>query len=285
MRQLRAVRAFSLVLGGMVACNTENRSAETRGTDSVTADAPVSMSLALETRADRGGGPMTYEPGDVRLPEALQGRTLLEGALSTIERPADVIGRVVDLRGQMQDGVCTQATVSIRLIPPGSVMKADAVVGKAVSNIHYSAIIEKQQSAEVGYLVFAAKMTDDERAEVIIEDVADYVITDWNSGVDSAQLRLVEARPLAAGACGRYAITRVVATNVKNRYLRRRGADVGITAVFKLGGRDYRTNEKMSNDLRVAMMLQPLNYGVTPAPGDTTKKTSPKPPNILSLAR
>lgn len=246
----------------------------------------VRTTVSVAPRALGGGGQITYRPGEVTLGEQVRNRTVLQGGLTDISNLSNVVGSVVDIRGAVVNGVCQRPqTVDIATVEPGRILKPDATVDtKALSQIWFSEIIDRQRSVEAGYLAFTAQMSQGDRAEVIIEDVASQSIANFDTSVDPARLKAAEGRPLPQGACGRYVITRVVGTSVKHRILYSRKLDAGIAAVFKIAGKDHYTYEKLRNDLIVAIQLQPLRHTTPAAPGVPSGMVrSPAPPTTLPV--
>ncbi len=224
--------------------------------------------------------PLTFQQGNIALPTTLTERTVLEGASPSVTSAPGVLGSVTDVRGTLQNGECKAAIIHVTSVPPGSVLKNDVKVElTASSQIHFNDIVEKQTSLEVGYLVFSLRVGKDDRAEVLIEDVAEQTIENYDRDKDPAKLAAVEAKPLSAGACGRYVITRVVLTAIKSRVYLKQEQRASILGVLQIGGRRYFSHSKQVNDLKLGVVLRPIAYQNQQG----TRTLSPAPPRQATL--
>jgi len=231
--------------------------------------------LQFMTATTSTAGDLTEHPGQVALPQTLTERTVVSGAAPTVSSSTGLIGSVVDVIGTPVNGVCRTASIRVESISPGSVLRDDfAVPMTASSQIHYDDVVEKQKGTEVGYLGFSAGLGSEDRAEVLIEDVAEQSIENFNTATDSTRLKSYEAKPLPSGACGRYVITRLVLTAIKYRVFTKKEQKAAIAAILNIGGHKYYTHTKQVNDLILGVVLRPIGY-LTP---DKTPRESVAPP-------
>jgi hypothetical protein len=222
---------------------------------------------------------MAYKPGDISLPLTLSERTIVRRAAPTLTSAPGLIGSVVDLYGTPVNGMCSQGFIDVGSISPGSVLKNDVKVPMtASSQVHFNDIVERQKGLSVGYLAVTASMSNEDRAEVLVEDVAEQAIENFDRDKDSTKLAAYEAAPLSNGACGRYVITKVVLTAIKYRVYTKKTQAGGVVGILNIGGKNYYSHTKQLNDLVLAVVLRPIRYK-TPQ----ESRQSEKPPNVVEL--
>jgi hypothetical protein len=227
-------------------------------------------------------------PGSVRLeptPSAAPGlaavttlteRTVLRGQIPDPTDLSGYAGYVLEVSGPRElapwpgDVAIPMSRCAVRDDPPPTLsyrryVNADVVLGtRPVTNLWYQAKVQRGMAATSSLLTFASALSDTQRAEVLIEDIARQDVPD--AAVPHAALDSLSSEPLPAGVCARFFIRAAVLMSVKYRtYTRvsRAGAIRG-TAFAEGDGHIYASDESFVSHLFLALDLRPLRRDPQP---------------------
>ena len=204
-----------------------------------------------------------FSPRDsFTIPATLVRRTFLSGTLAGRANIAVVVGSVVEIAGTDSAGVCTSPKrVDLSEITPGRVLKDDVKLEvRPLGDILFDDIIEKQTGFNAGYFAFTANMSNDDRAEVLIQDIAGVQIENYDRDKDTTKVMRIESQPLRRGMCGRYLITGLTLTGLTYRVYHTKKEEAKILGIISIGGKNYYTRSRQANDLAVGITLQPIPF-------------------------
>jgi hypothetical protein len=193
------------------------------------------------------------------LPAELQSRTALTGATGPNLIPA-VLGDLIEIAGTVAGKECINVTkIKISQVQPGGILKDDVAIElKPLTRTYFDDVIQKQVGIDVGFLAFTGSMAKNDRAEVLIQDVAGMEIANFNAQADPTRLQAARDAALPQGVCGRYVLTSASATAVSHRVYSDQSLKAAIVAALNIGGHTYSSRNKQQTDYFIGVGLQPL---------------------------
>jgi hypothetical protein len=214
---------------------------------------------------------------EAELPQEIRDRTELKGSVNGAKLVPATLGEVVEIAGTPTDSACINIKeIRVNQVQPGGVLKDDVTVQVTpLTTVFLDDVIQQQVGANVGFLGFTTTMGKNDRAEVLIQDVAGESIDNFNAQTDPIRLKAVQDAPLSSGICGRYILTAATATSVSYRVYQDKSITASILSVLNIGGKAYRSRSKQRTDYHIGVALQPVRL----ASGSPT----PPPPKTLDV--
>ena len=216
-----------------------------------------------------GDAPATPYPGE------LEHRTVLRGALVNPSDADNYVGYVLTFYGTpTPSGGC----VADSSRPPRPSIKryikqnAAPIATEAISQIWYQSLVSDSAHLALQYLASSISLANNQRAEVVIEDVAKAEVS--NSDIDYDALSQLANRKLNQGECDRLMIRAAYLTSVKSRIFNRTGADASAGYLaFKADGAYYTSSDQISSNLVLAIDGRGLEELTTQSPADSGLRT------------
>jgi len=184
----------------------------------------------------------------------------LKGSIGGSKLIPAVIGDIVEVGGEQQNGVCENIKqIHVAQIPSENVLKDDVKIDITPRQDTYlDDVIQKDAGLNGGYLAFTTEMAQKDRAEVLIQDIASEEVINIDNQKDTARYNAMKAKPLEPWMCGRYWIKAATVTNVAYRVYSEKSGSAKILAVLNIGGTRYNAMTKMRNSFIVSLSLSPL---------------------------